>query len=268
MNALCGFHLHDARATHGLAAMLAALSDYGKTGAQWTEGGVGLGCRSAGGHERGRRGALPVPRPRRGHRGGGGRPPRRPRHAVQRARRCPRRAFRPYRRQPHPPGLEALGPGMPEPPARRLRLRRVGCEEAHVVLRPGPRRRAALLLRLSSERLRLRQRRGSRPRHAGRLRRAGRGHRGDLSDGFRLVEHDHPYVLQGGAQAAARPYAHRRGRAISGRWPADAHRALLASRTHAGGAAGLRRRPCRGAPGSVCTCGQGTACAAGRWAYT
>ncbi len=47
MNALCGFHLHDARATHGLAAMLAALSDYGKTCAQWTEGAVGLGCRSA-----------------------------------------------------------------------------------------------------------------------------------------------------------------------------------------------------------------------------
>ena len=43
----CGFHLHDARATHGLAAMLGAMSDYGKTGAQWTEGAVGLGCRSA-----------------------------------------------------------------------------------------------------------------------------------------------------------------------------------------------------------------------------
>ena len=45
MSAICGFHLREERAADGLAAMLAALSDYGKTGAQWREGAVGLGCR-------------------------------------------------------------------------------------------------------------------------------------------------------------------------------------------------------------------------------
>ena len=45
MNAICGFHLREARAADGLSAMLAALSDYGKTGAQWREGAAGLGCR-------------------------------------------------------------------------------------------------------------------------------------------------------------------------------------------------------------------------------
>ena len=43
MTAICGFHLREARAADGLAAMLAALSDYGETGAQWRKGAVGLG---------------------------------------------------------------------------------------------------------------------------------------------------------------------------------------------------------------------------------
>ena len=47
VNAICGFLLRDARATHGLTTMLAALSDYGKNHAQWTEDAVGLGCRYA-----------------------------------------------------------------------------------------------------------------------------------------------------------------------------------------------------------------------------
>ena len=164
-----------------------------------------------GGHERSRRRALSLPRPRRGCRGGRGRPPRRPRHPVRRARRPPRGAFRPHRRRPHPPGLVALGPGLPEPPARRLRLRRVGCGEAHALLRTGPRRCAAFLLLPDPEGVRLRQRRGSRPRHAGGLRRAGRGHRGGVPD-WRRLELGHPHVLQGSPQAAARPYAHHRGR--------------------------------------------------------
>ena len=45
MKAICGFHLHEACAAHGLDAMLAALSDYGETRARWTEGAVGLGGR-------------------------------------------------------------------------------------------------------------------------------------------------------------------------------------------------------------------------------
>ena len=45
MKAICGFHLHEAHAAHGLDAMLAALSDYGETRARWTEGAVGLGGR-------------------------------------------------------------------------------------------------------------------------------------------------------------------------------------------------------------------------------
>ena len=45
MTAICGFHLREARAADGLTAMLATLSDYGETRAQWGEGAVGLGCR-------------------------------------------------------------------------------------------------------------------------------------------------------------------------------------------------------------------------------
>ena len=47
MKAICGFQLHDTCATHELTAMLAALPDYGKIRAQWTDGAVGLGCRHA-----------------------------------------------------------------------------------------------------------------------------------------------------------------------------------------------------------------------------
>ena len=45
MSAICGFLRRETRATDELSTMLAALSDYGKTGAQWTQGTIGLGCR-------------------------------------------------------------------------------------------------------------------------------------------------------------------------------------------------------------------------------
>ena len=44
MGAICGYHQRTAVAVDGLAAMLAALSDYGKTRSQWANGAVGLGC--------------------------------------------------------------------------------------------------------------------------------------------------------------------------------------------------------------------------------
>ena len=46
MSAICGLHQR-ANAGDELAAMLAALSDYGETAAQWRDGTVGLGCRHA-----------------------------------------------------------------------------------------------------------------------------------------------------------------------------------------------------------------------------
>ena len=47
MHAICGFLLREADAAHGLHAMLAALTPYGTETAEWTEGRVGLGARSA-----------------------------------------------------------------------------------------------------------------------------------------------------------------------------------------------------------------------------
>ena len=46
MTAICGFHGRRREAAAGLAAMLGALSDYGVERTQWTEGEIGLGCRS------------------------------------------------------------------------------------------------------------------------------------------------------------------------------------------------------------------------------
>ena len=183
MNALCGFHLHDARATHGLAAMLGALSDYGKTRAQWTEGAVGLGCRSAAATNGDGAGhspcldrdagaavaadarlddrdtlcsALGVPHAERSALTEGS--------LILRAwsrwgRECPNHLLGDY----------AFA-------VWDARKRTLFCARDHAGVRP-------FYYAWDSERLRLRQRRGSRPRHAGRLRRAGRGHRGDLSDG-------------------------------------------------------------------------------------
>ena len=47
MHTICGFLLREADAAHGLHAMLAALTPYGTETAEWTEGSVGLGARSA-----------------------------------------------------------------------------------------------------------------------------------------------------------------------------------------------------------------------------
>ena len=47
MGAICGYHQRAAHAVDGLAAMLAALADYGITRSQWVNDAVGLGCRSA-----------------------------------------------------------------------------------------------------------------------------------------------------------------------------------------------------------------------------
>ena len=47
MNAICGYYLRGSCASDGSAAMLRALSDYGKAHAQWQEGAVALGGRYA-----------------------------------------------------------------------------------------------------------------------------------------------------------------------------------------------------------------------------
>ena len=135
-------------------------------------------------------------------------PTRRPGDAVRRARYPASRPRRHSRRGPPPAGLPAVGRGMPIPLARRLCLRRVERPDAHRVLRPGPYRRAALLLLPDAGGLRLRQRRGSRPGRAVRLRRAGRDHGRHVSYAHQS-DHAYPHVLSGGAQAAAGSRAHR-----------------------------------------------------------
>ena len=47
MHAICGLLLHEAGGAHGLPAMLAALAPYGADTAEWTEGSVGIGARTA-----------------------------------------------------------------------------------------------------------------------------------------------------------------------------------------------------------------------------
>ena len=113
------------------------------------------------------------------------------------------------RRRPDSPRLAALGAGMPEAPARRLRLRDLGRGAAHAVLRAGPHRREALVLRSDGTRIRLRQRRRRRARRARRIRRAGRRQGGCAPDRNR-IDDDPPHVLQGRAQAAARLLDRRR----------------------------------------------------------
>ena len=143
-----------------------------------------------------------------------------------------------------------MGRRLSAPPPRRLRLRRVGRGEAHAVLRSGPRRRAAVLLRRDAARVRLRQRHRSRARRPGRRPRARRIHGGDVADEEGRGAPRHKHVLPGRAQAAA------------GAWPRGHERrgaaaTLLAAGGRAAGGAGPRRRLRRGVSGPVFAGGEG-----------